>query len=366
MPIGDALRDLERYEPYLKIKPLEWDPESKRFRWLDTRLIPFEEVYRETTDYRRVARAIKDMEIRGAPAIGVSAAFGMALAAHYSKAGSLDALISELKRAREVLASTRPTAFNLFWALDRVWKRIEESAGKGDPDEVRAAVEEEALRIYVEDIRNNVEMGRIGSRLVEDGSTILTHCNTGALATAGFGTALGVVRYAFYEGKEVRVITTETRPLLQGARLNVWELRKEGIPVTLITDGMVGLVLKRGLADLVLVGADRIILTGHTANKIGTYMVALAAKDNGKPFYVVAPTSTIQRTWDPKSIVIEERDPDEVRKVMGKYLITIPDVDVYNPSFDVTPPELITGIITEKGMARPPYEKTLPALLESP
>jgi S-methyl-5-thioribose-1-phosphate isomerase len=359
----DPLRELERYEEFLKIKPLWWDTREKKFTWLDTRLIPFEEVYHTSGDYRRIAEAIRTMEIRGAPAIGVSAAFAMAAAAYNEAASGVDDLVEKLRIARSHLAATRPTAYNLFWALDRVWKRVERAAETGDPDEVRAAVEDEALRIYVEDIRNNIEMGRIGSRLIEDGATILTHCNTGALATAGFGTALGVIRYAFYEGKRVSVITTETRPVLQGARLNVWELRKEGIPVTLITDGMVGLVLSRGMADLVLVGADRIILTGHTANKIGTYMVALAANANSKPFYVVAPTSTIQAEWDPAKIVIEERDPDEVRRVMGKYLITLPDVDVYNPSFDVTPPELITGIITEKGIARPPYRESLPALV---
>lgn len=357
------LRELDRYEEYLKIKPLWWDAEKKVFTWLDTRLIPFEEVYRSTKNYRRVGEAIKAMEIRGAPAIGVSAAFGIALAAYHEDAHNLDQLMVKLREARNYLASTRPTAFNLFWALDRVWRRVKQAAESGDADEVRHAAEEEALSIYVEDIRNNIEMGRIGSKLLEDDTTILTHCNTGALATAGFGTALGVVRYAFYEGKTVKVITTETRPVLQGARLNVWELRKEGIPVTLITDNMAGLVLAKGMADLVLVGADRIILTGHTANKIGTYMVALAAKANSKPFYVVAPTSTIQAVWDPDSIVIEERDPDEVRKVMGKYPITLPDVNVYNPSFDVTPPELITGIITERGIAKPPFSETLPSLV---
>jgi len=361
----DVLKELESYEEYLKIKPLEWDPERKVFRWLDTRLIPFEEVYRETSDYRRVASAIKSMEIRGAPAIGVAAAFGMALAAYHEKSRSLSDLLDTLATAKSTLASTRPTAYNLFWALERVWERARRTAeDKSDPDEVRAAVEEEALNIYVEDIRNNIAIGRLGSKLLDDNTTVLTHCNTGALATAGFGTALGIVRYAYYEGKNIRVITTETRPLLQGARLNVWELKKEGIPVTLITDGMVGLALKRRMADIVLVGADRIILTGHTANKIGTYMVALAAKDNSVPFYVAAPTSTIQAEWDPSKIVIEERDPNEVRMVMGKYLITMPDVEVYNPSFDVTPPELITGIITEKGIARPPYKESLPRLLD--
>lgn len=359
----NPLKELEKLEEYLKIKPLYWDLDKNEFVWLDTRLIPFQEVYRRTRDYRRVGEAIRDMEIRGAPAIGVSAAFAMALAALETTAANTDDYIEGLRRAREYLASTRPTAFNLFWALDRVWRVVEEHREEG-VDAIREAVLNEALTIYVEDIKNNVEMGRIGSRLIEDGDTILTHCNTGALATAGFGTALGVIRYAWYEGKKIHVITTETRPVLQGARLNVWELKKEGIPFTLITDGMPGLVFKKGMADLAIVGADRIILTGHTANKIGTYMVALAAWDNEKPFYVAAPTSTIQPVTDPESIVIEERSPEEVRKVMGKYPITLPDVNVYNPSFDVTPPRYITAIITEKGIAYPPYMRSLKRLLE--
>lgn len=357
------LKELEGLEEYLKIKPLYYDPGTGEFVWLDTRLLPFEEVYRRTRDYRRVADAIKSMEIRGAPAIGVSAAFGLALAARYSRARGVEGLMAELEEARSVLASTRPTAFNLFWALDRVMDRARKAAEGGDAEGVREAVLEEALRIYVEDVRGNVEMGRIGSRLIDDGDTVLTHCNTGALATAGFGTALGVIRYAWYEGKRISVITTETRPVLQGARLNVWELRKEGIPFKLIVDGAVGLVFRRGMADKAIVGADRIILTGHTANKIGTYSVALAAWHNGRPFYVAAPTSTVQPVRDPASIVIEERSPDEVRKVMGKYPITLEDVDVYNPSFDVTPPELITAIITEKGVAEKPFEDSLARLL---
>ncbi|MCE4626252.1 MAG: S-methyl-5-thioribose-1-phosphate isomerase [Desulfurococcales archaeon] len=363
MALLDPLKELEKYEEFLKIKPLYWDDEANEFVWLDTRLLPFKEVYRRTKDYRRVGVAIKDMEIRGAPAIGVSAAFGMALAALEVNTKDVAEYLDKLKEAKDYLASTRPTAFNLFWALDRVWNVIESNKDKG-VEEIREAILREALTIYVEDIRNNIEMGRIGSKLIDDGDRILTHCNTGAVATAGFGTALGVIRYAWYEGKKIHVITTETRPVLQGARLNVWELTKEGIPFTLITDGMPGLVFKRGLADLAIVGADRIILTGHTANKIGTYMVALAAWDNEKPFYVAAPTSTIQATADPSSIVIEERNPDEVRKVMGQYPITLPDVNVYNPSFDVTPPKLITAIITEKGIAYPPYLKSLKRLLQ--
>jgi eIF-2B alpha/beta/delta-like uncharacterized protein len=361
--LSSKLSELDKYEEFLKIKPLIWDPNKKEFSWLNTKLIPFEEVYIKSKDYRRVAKAIKDMEIRGAPAIGVAAAFGLALAAYESKARNAKDLLKDVERAKEVLASTRPTAFNLFWALDRVMKRAKEAAEGDDIDGVKEAIEEEAISIFVEDIKNNIEMGRIGSKLIEDGNKILTHCNTGALATAGFGTALGVIRYAFYEGKHIEVIATETRPLLQGARLTVWELKKEGIPFTLITDSMAGIVFRENKADMAMVGADRIVLTGHTANKIGTYMIALAANHNNKPFYVVAPTSTIQPTEDPSSIVIEERDPDEVRKILGKLLITLPDAKVYNPAFDVTPPELITAIVTEKGIARPPYKENLRRIL---
>jgi len=358
-----SLRELGKYEEYLKVKSLYWDQEKDEFVWLDTRLLPFEEVYRRTRDYRRVAQAIKTLEIRGAPAIGVSAAYGMALAVVHSGESSVEGLMRDLEEAYEVLRNTRPTAYNLFWALDRVMARARKAAEKGDPDRVRMEVLDEAARIHVEDVESNIAIGRHGSKLIDNGDVILTHCNTGALATSGFGTALGIIRYAWYEGKKIRVVTTETRPILQGARLNVWELKKEGIPFTLITDGMPGLVFMKGMADLAIVGADRIILTGHTANKIGTYMVALAANDNDKPFYVAAPTSTIQKTTNPEDIVIEVRDPDEVRTVLGRHQLTLPDVEVYNPSFDITPPRYITAIVTEKGIAYPPYIRSLPPLL---
>ncbi len=358
------IKELEKLDEYLKVKSLYWDFETSEFVWLDTRLLPFEEVYRRTKSYERVARAIKTMEIRGAPAIGVSAAYGMALAAIHSHAKTVEALIGDLEKAKEVLWNTRPTAYNLFWALERVFTRAKSVAEKtSDPDRVREAVLEEAVTIHVEDVKSNIEIGRHGSKLIDNGDVILTHCNTGALATSGFGTALGVIRYAWYEGKKIKVITTETRPVLQGARLNVWELKKEGIPFTLITDGMAGLVFRQGMADLAIVGADRIILTGHTANKIGTYMVALAAHDNDVPFYVAAPTSTIQKTTNPDDIVIEIRDPVEVRTILGRCKLTLDDVDVYNPSFDVTPPKYITAFITEKGIVYPPYLKSLPRIL---
>ncbi|MEM1758953.1 MAG: S-methyl-5-thioribose-1-phosphate isomerase [Acidilobaceae archaeon] len=357
------LSEINRFEQFLRVKPLYFDFNKMEFVWLDTRLLPFEEVYRRTRDYRRIAEAIKSLEIRGAPAIGVSAAFGLALAAFESRARDNTMLLDDLRVAKSILESTRPTAYNLFWALNRVMGRALVEAEKGDVDGVREATLEEALRIYVEDIKTNVEIGRIGSKLIDNGMTILTHCNTGALATAGFGTALGVVRYAWYEGKRIKVITTETRPVLQGARLNVWELRKEGIPFKLIVDSAVALLLAKNMADIVLVGADRIILTGHTANKIGTLQVALAANHAKKPFYVVAPTSTIQPTWNPEEIIIEERSREEVTTIMGKIQITLQDIEVYNPSFDITPPELITGIITEKGIIEKPFDKNIPSIL---
>lgn len=318
-------------------------------------------MYRETRDYRRVAKAIKDMEIRGAPAIGVSAAYGMALAAYYSRASSPEELMKKLEEAYEVLSSTRPTAYNLFWALNRVMNRAKEAAKKG-LDAVINAVIDEAKRIHVEDVETNIRIGKVGAKLIEDGDTILTHCNAGALATAGYGTAEGVMRAAVEEGKRIRVIATETRPLLQGARLTVWELVKEGIEVRLITDNMVGYVMYKGLVDKVIVGADRITMDGYVANKIGTYTIAVLANRHRVPFYVAAPTSTFDTRLYGDAIPIEERSPDEVRTVLGKLLITVPDVPVYNPAFDITPPELVTAIITEKGVVTPPYSKSIPSL----
>jgi S-methyl-5-thioribose-1-phosphate isomerase len=364
MKIDDLLARLDRLKEFLTVKPLYWDFETNEFVWLDTRQIPWAEVYVRTKDYRRVAQAIKDMEIRGAPAIGVSAGFGMALAAVHSKASRSAQLMEELRVAKEVLSKTRPTAFNLFWALDRVMRVAEAVADReDDADAVREAVMREALTMYVEDVENNVNMGRHGSKLIDDGARIVTHCNTGSLATAGFGTALGVIRYAWLEGKRIRVYADETRPLLQGARLTVWELKKDGIPVTLVVDGASGLLFRRGMADLAIVGADRITLTGHVANKIGTYNLALAANASGRPFYVAAPTSTVQPVEGEEHIVIEERSLDEVRTVLGKLSITVEGVEAFNPAFDVTPPELVTAIITEKGVARSPYTRSLREIL---
>ncbi len=344
----------------MEIKPIEWV--DGKVRWLDTSLLPFQEVYRESDDVERIAKAIENMEVRGAPAIGVMAALGIAVAAYKSR--SIDELLKRTEYAANRFWKTRPTAVNLFWAIERMKKFIREK-GKGitNLDELKKAIVNEALKILNEDIEVNKRMGDIGASLIEDGDTILTHCNAGAVATAGYGTALGVIRSAWMQGKKIKVIATETRPVLQGARLTVWELMKEGIPVTLITDNMVGYVMSKGLVDKVFVGADRILLTGHVINKIGTYTIAVLAARHNVPFYAVAPTSTI----DPKSrvedVVIEERDPDEVRKVLKKHLITVPNVPVLNPAFDITPPELVTGIVTEKGVAYKPFGESLRKLL---
>jgi len=342
---------LSRYE----IKVFEWV--NGKFRWLNTLKLPYEEEYVETTNYERVAEAIERMEIRGAPAIGVAAAFAVALAAYHSKARRINEFKNELLRVIERLRRTRPTAVNLFWALDRMKNVIESKISS--IDELRQKVVEEALRIYNEDVEVNRKIGEIGKSIIDDGDTILTHCNAGALATAGFGTALGVIRAAWYEGKKIKVIATETRPVLQGARLTVWELMKEGIPVTLITDNMVGYVMSKGLVDKVIVGADRILLSGHVINKIGTYTIAVLANRHKIPFYVAAPTSTIDLKTKIEDVIIEERDPNEVRYVLGKTLITLPNVPVLNPAFDITPPELVEGIITENGIAKKPFERSL-------
>jgi len=332
-----------------------------KVRWINTLKIPWEEEYIESESYERLAKAIEAMEIRGAPAIGVAAAFGVALAAYHSRAEDINALRKELEKAIDRLSRTRPTAVNLFWAL----KRMKELLSKDytSSEELRKAVINEAIKIFDEDLKVNRMIGEVGNQVINDGDTILTHCNTGALATAGYGTALGVIRSAWRSGKKIKVIATETRPVLQGARLTVWELVKEGIPVTLITDSMVGYVMSKGLVNKVIVGADRILRTGHVINKIGTYTIAVIAEKHGVPFYAAAPTSTIDLETRPEEVIIEERNPEEVRRVLGKLLITVENVPAYNPAFDMTPPELVEGIITEVGIFRKPYEETITSKL---
>ncbi len=344
----------------LVVKAVEWV--DGKVRWINTNLLPHEEVYEESQDYERIAKAIESMEIRGAPAIGVAAALAIAATAiRLSNINNIEELKTVISRAIERLRRTRPTAFNLFWALNRITNILTKDYNNADA--LRRAIVDEALRIYYEDIETNIRIGEIGEKLIDDGDVILTHCNAGALATAAFGTALGVIRAAWYNGKKIRVIATETRPMLQGARLTVWELRKEGIPVTLITDNMVGYVMYKGLVDKVIVGADRILLDGFVINKMGTYSIAIIAKKHEIPFYVAAPISTIDPASSINDVVIEERNPNEVRYVMNKLLITLPDVDILNPSFDITPPELVKYIITDRGIIEQPFRENIKKIL---
>jgi eIF-2B alpha/beta/delta-like uncharacterized protein len=340
------------------IKSIEWL--GDRVRWLNTLKLPWAEEYVETDDPERIAVAIERMEIRGAPAIGVAAALAVALAAVKYGGTSVEELRARLRTVIERLRATRPTAVNLFWALKRMESAV--SRDYAGVDEMVREVVAEALRIYDEDVEVNRRIGEVGAKLIEDGDVILTHCNAGALATVAYGTALGVIRAAWYSGKRIKVVATETRPMLQGARLTVWELVKEGIPVKLITDNMVGYVMSRGLVSKVIVGADRVVLPGYVVNKIGTYTIAVLAARHGVPFYVAAPTSSIDFENPIESVKIEERDPDEVRTVLKSIYITLPTVEVLNPAFDIAPPELVTAIITEKGIAYKPFDKTLPAL----
>jgi methylthioribose-1-phosphate isomerase len=336
----------------MTISPVRW--EDGRLVLLDQTRLPTEEVERGYTTWQDVADAIRTLVVRGAPAIGVAAAFGVVLAARGSRATSHPALLADLEDAIKGLAATRPTAVNLFWALDRMRALVVASAALPVPA-LQARLLTEAQAILAEDLAANRAMGAHGAALVPDGARVLTHCNAGALATAGYGTAVGVIRAAHERGKLAMVWVDETRPVMQGSRLTAWELVKEGIPHRLISDVAAGFVMKRGEVDLVVTGADRIAANGDTANKIGTYSVAVLARHHGIPFYVAAPSSTI----DPAipsgaSIVIEERDASEVRGVAGRQ--TAPAASpVFNPAVDVTPAELITAIITERGVFRSPY-----------
>jgi methylthioribose-1-phosphate isomerase len=325
---------------------------------IDQRKLPGQETYVRCSTYIQVAQAIEKMVIRGAPAIGIAAAYGLALGAMAMTAGTGRSLDHDFEKVYQRLERTRPTARNLFWALERM-KAVYECARQHGLRAIRSALLEEAKAIEREDAETNHAIGRNGQALLRDGWTILTHCNAGGLATAEYGTALGVIRAAVAEGKRVRVFADETRPFLQGARLTVWELDKDGVPVVLITDSMAGWFLRRGDVDAVVVGADRIARNGDTANKIGTYSLGVLAKENGVPFYVAAPMSTVDPTIaDGGGIPIEERSPDEVREVAGR-LVTLPYAEVRNPAFDVTPAAYITAIITERGVCRPPFQKSL-------
>ncbi|HEV8388117.1 MAG TPA: S-methyl-5-thioribose-1-phosphate isomerase [Nitrososphaera sp.] len=326
---------------------------------IDQTKLPNKLVYVKCKDYKQVAEAIKNLVVRGAPAIGVTAAFGLALAAKASKAKELSELMTELDTSFKVLRATRPTAINLFWALERVMGKAKRAKSV---EAARAAVIEEAKRMSEEDIHANRKMGSNGAKLFSDGDVVLTHCNAGSLATVAYGTALGVIRSAKESGKRLSVIATETRPVMQGSRLTAFELQHDGIDVSLIPDTAVGHMMARGAIKRVIVGADRVLRSGHVFNKIGTYQVAILASKHKVPFYVAAPLSTFDFESNPEDVVIEERSADEVTKV-GRKRVAPKGVRIFNPAFDMTPPELITGIVTEKGVLKPPFEKNLKALL---
>jgi len=327
---------------------------------VDQRKLPGQEVYVRCRTAQEVARSIRTMVIRGAPAIGVAAAMGIALAARRSTATGTKQFAVDFQKTCDMMAATRPTAVNLFWAIDRMKKTFAEGAQAGESaGELAARLEREARAIHDEDVANCRAMGRFGAHVVPDGARVLTHCNAGALATAGYGSALGVIRAAVEQGKKIAVFADETRPFLQGARLTAWELVREGINTTVITESMAGPLMRAGEVDLVVVGADRIAANGDTANKIGTYTVAVLAHEHGVPFYVAAPLSTIDlATPDGDTIPIEERDQREVSH-LGSSRITPVGANIRNPAFDVTPHRYIAGIITERGILRPPYAESL-------
>lgn len=340
------------------IETLRWT--DKGVEMLDQTRLPHVEEYVLCRDYKEVAAAIRDMVIRGAPAIGVAAAMGVALGALHAGDATFD---GEFEEVCATLAATRPTAVNLFWGIERM-RKLRHSLTGQPLSAVRASLVAEAQRVYLEDIAINRRIGAHGASLVPDGKTVLTHCNAGALATAGYGTALGVIRAAIEAGKKIDVFADETRPFLQGSRLTVWELQKDGIDTTLITDNMAGHFLRSGRIGCVVVGADRIAANGDVANKIGTYSVAVLAKENGVPFYVAAPISTLDLTLDNgDKIPIEERASNEVTAMFG-HKVAPEGTKVKNPAFDVTPNRYVSGIITERGVARAPFEKSLRDLVE--
>lgn len=341
------------------IQTVEWTEAGVCF--IDQTRLPTEEIYVTFRDYREVATAIRDMIVRGAPAIGVSAAMGIALGVRESKTRTFRELQTEFNEICNTLAATRPTAVNLFWAIQRMRDRFEQLAS-ASIDEIKSVLIREAQQMHAEDIAACKKMGRNGAVLMPASGGVLTHCNAGALATCGYGTALGVIRAAVEAGKKIHVFADETRPFLQGSRLTAWELTRDGIPTTVISDNMAGVMMKQGKIGAVVVGADRIAANGDVANKVGTYTVAVLAKEHGIPFYVAAPWSTIDlATSDGDGIPIEQRSPREVTHFAGKQ-ITPDGIRVENPAFDVTPHRYVTAIITERGVTRAPYSESLQAL----
>ena len=343
------------------VQTLEWTDSGVRF--IDQTKLPTEEAYVTCKTYERVADAIRNMVVRGAPAIGVAAAMGIALGVKTSKAETVGELKPEFDRICEVMGHTRPTAVNLFWAIRRMREKFELLRVRSLP-QLKQALIEEAQRMHAEDIAANQAMGRHGATLMPASGGVLTHCNAGALATCGYGTALGVIRAAVEQGKHIHVYADETRPFLQGSRLTAWELMKDGIPTTVISDNMAGAMMKQGKIGAIVVGADRIAANGDVANKIGTYTLAVLAKEHDIPFYVAAPFSTVDlETPDGSRIPIEQRNPREVTHMAGKQMV--PDgIGVENPAFDVTPAKYVSAIVTEKGIARAPYGESLRKLSE--
>ena len=343
----------------MSLRTVEWKDNSVIM--IDQTKLPNSLEYVTYNDYNQVADAIRTLVVRGAPAIGVSGAFGLALAALQSDAKEKNQLIQDLEKAKKILFETRPTAINLSWGLEKIMKIAEQ--GK-TVSEIRDTVIVKAKEMAEEDININKQMGKNGAELFHDNDTIMTHCNAGALATVAYGTALGVIRATNESGKNIKVIATETRPVQQGSRLTAFELKHDGIDVSLIPDTAVGYTMANDLVNGVVVGADRILQTGHVFNKIGTYQVATMAKRHNIPFYVAAPLSTFDLKSRPEEIIIEQRKPSEVTGIGDKK--TAPDgISVINPAFDITPPELISGIITENGIAKPPFEKSIKELFQA-
>ena len=343
------------------IQTLEWTDSGVRF--IDQTKLPTEEVYVNCTTHQQVADVISNMVVRGAPAIGVAAAMGIALGVKNSKAENGADLKKDLDQICDIIRQTRPTAVNLFWAIRRMQEKFETLRIR-PVAQIKQALIEESQRMHAEDIAANQAMGRHGAALMPASGGVLTHCNAGALATAGYGTALGVIRAAVEQGKKIHVYADETRPFLQGSRLTAWELMKDGIPTTVISDNMAGAMMKQGKIGAIVVGADRIAANGDVANKIGTYTVAVLAKEHSIPFYVAAPISTVDLdTPDGSKIPIEQRNPREVTHIAGRQMV--PDgVEIENPAFDVTPAKYVTAIITERGIARAPYTESLDRLAQ--
>src|SRR5882762_7200077 len=345
------------------IQTVEWTDQGVRF--IDQTKLPTEETYVTCTTYQQVADVIRNMVVRGAPAIGVAAAMGIALGVQKSRAETVADLKKDLDHICKVIGETRPTAVNLFWAIGRMQDKFE-SLRIRPVAQIKQALIEESQRMHAEDIAANQAMGRHGATLMPSNGGVLTHCNAGALATAGYGTALGVIRAAVEQGKKIHVYADETRPFLQGSRLTAWELMKDGIPTTVISDNMAGVMMQQGKIGAIVVGADRIAANGDVANKIGTYTIAVLAKEHAIPFYVAAPFSTIDlATPDGTKIPSEQRNAKEVTHIAGKQMV--PDgVEIENPAFDVTPAKYVTAIITERGIARTPYTESLKQLSEAP